>query len=157
MAASYYRAGSSVSQHLAELYRRYGTHVYRASYFIADPPSKSQGVYSPWRGAEGYPETIGGVQVTAVRDLGTGLDTRQADGKAILPWTPGDMMVTFWTEGGGSLTLRASATEPKLKYYLEVVGDDAEVAGKLADRLEAAVEGELVQPGKHGLKPRPLN
>lgn len=57
------------------------------------------------------------------RDLGVGLDTREADHQPRLPWRAGDMMVTLGLAQRGStatLTLRASGTEPKLKYYLEV-------------------------------------
>jgi phosphoglucomutase len=56
-------------------------------------------------------------------------------------------MITFTLEGPATLTLRASGTEPKLKYYLETRDDVA-----LADRLQAAVERELVQPERHGLR-----
>jgi phosphomannomutase len=154
MAASYYRAGSSVAQRLAQLYQKYGAHIYRAGYYIADPPSRSQGVFAALRQGGQYPATIGGVKVTGVRDLGTGLDTTTPDQKPTLPWTPGDMMVTFYTEHGGTLTLRASATEPKLKYYLEVAGGDAAAAEAVAGQLEGGIEA-LVQPQVYGLKPRP--
>ena len=56
--------------------------------------------------------------------------------------------------GGGVLTLRASATEPKLKYYLEVVGTDADAAAATADALEAAVDAQLVRPDEAGLRRR---
>lgn len=37
-----------------------------------------------------------------------------ADGRAVLPWTPGNLMITY-TLPGGWVTIRASGTEPKLK------------------------------------------
>lgn len=55
-------------------------------------------------------------------------------------------MVTYTLAGGAWITLRASGTEPKLKYYLEASSSAAE-----ADRLVAAVEAELVQPEAAGL------
>ena len=157
---------------------------------------------------------IGPLEVESVRDLGTGVDTGTADGKPTLPWTPGDMMITFrlaggdqpavspessclftgisldsitllalfhpnrvdcyqtrgasepqsarendttpsirhskhtsqayhlnrdildsgtLLTGGAELTLRASGTEPKLKYYLEVRDEDREVAEAAAE------------------------
>lgn len=99
-------------------------------------------------------QSVGGVKVVGVRDLGTGLDTTQPDRKAVLPWVPGDMMLTLYFEGNGVLTLRASATEPKLKYYLEVQGSDRESAETLASQLEAAITEELVQPQAAGIKMR---
>lgn len=99
-------------------------------------------------------QSVGGVKVVGVRDLGTGLDTTQPDSKAVLPWTAGDMMVTFFFEGGGALTLRASATEPKLKYYLEIKGSERAAAEALASQVESAITDELVQPQLAGLKLR---
>jgi phosphomannomutase len=89
-----------------------------------------------------------------VRDLGTGVDTTQPGGAAVLPWAPGDMMLTLYLQGGGALTLRASATEPKLKYYLEVKGSERGAAEAAADAVEAAVTAELVRPREAGLKMR---
>ena len=80
-----------------------------------------------------------------------GLDTSQPDSKATLPWTAGDLNITLAFEVGATLTLRASGTEPKLKYYLEVSGGNAE---EVADKLEAAVGAELVRPEETGLAPR---
>lgn len=64
-------------------------------------------------------------------------------------------MITFSLEGPATLTLRASGTEPKLKYYLEAAGgggsEGAAAAAELAARLERAIEEELVQPQQHGL------
>lgn len=54
-------------------------------------------------------------------------------------------MITYTLQGGAWITLRASGTEPKVKFYLEA--DSAEVA----DALEAAVAVELVQPETSGL------
>lgn len=65
-------------------------------------------------------QALAGVEVTGVRDLDSGLDTAQAQGRSRLPWQKGDLMLTLTLDNVHSLTLRASGTEPKLKYYLEV-------------------------------------
>ena len=65
-------------------------------------------------------QEIAGEEVTAVRDLDSGLDTAQAEGRSRLPWQKGDLMITFTLDNVHTITLRASGTEPKLKYYLEV-------------------------------------
>lgn len=66
-------------------------------------------------------QALAGVEVTAVRDLDSGLDSAQAEGRSRLPWHKGDLMLTFTLDNVHTLTLRASGTEPKLKYYLEVI------------------------------------
>lgn len=65
-------------------------------------------------------QALAGVEVTAVRDLDSGLDSAQAEGRSRLPWKKGDLMLTFTLDNVHTITLRASGTEPKLKYYLEV-------------------------------------
>ena len=61
-------------------------------------------------------------------------------------------MITYSLEGPAIITLRASGTEPKLKYYLEAFCPDEEQSRQLAERLQAAVAAELVQPEVHGLR-----
>ncbi|KAL4452333.1 hypothetical protein ABPG75_007995 [Micractinium tetrahymenae] len=149
LAADVYARGGTLVAHWQRLRQRYGAFEYRSSYFVANPPSKSVAVFERLRAAP--PVAVGGCAVRAVRDLGTGVDTSQPDGKAVLPWQPGDLMITYYLEGA-VLTLRASGTEPKLKYYLEACCEAGEEASqRLADQLEAAVAAELVQPDVHGL------
>ncbi|GAX75901.1 hypothetical protein CEUSTIGMA_g3344.t1 [Chlamydomonas eustigma] len=152
LAASLYAEGKTVASHLVDLSQRYGSFVYRASYFIADQPSKSKAVFEHLRGTIGqYPKAVGGVPVLSVRDMGMGIDTQQPDGIPVLPWREGDMMLTFRLEGGACITLRASGTEPKLKYYLEVSGSDVEALKSTADLLEQAVADEIIQYKERGL------
>lgn len=90
--------------------------------------------------------------MTAVCDLGTGLDTAQPDQQARLPWSPGDKFICFSLERDGVVTIRASGTEPKLKFYLEVREDDEADARQLADALAAAVRSDVLQPQRFGFK-----
>eukprot|EP00198_Chlamydomonas_reinhardtii_P000549 XP_001689884.1 phosphoglucomutase [Chlamydomonas reinhardtii] len=158
LAAHTYGSGRTLDELLRGLYDRYGFFDYRSGYFITDA-AKSRAVFNDLRGGGGfegrtavYAKDVAGVGVTSVRDLGTGLDTAQPDGRAVLPWQSGDMMITYGLEGAATLTLRASGTEPKLKYYLEVKGSDAAAAAALADRLVGGLAEELVGLSRHGLK-----
>ncbi len=63
---------------------------YRSGYFVAQPPWRSREVFDRLRA--GYPQTVGGQKVLAVRDLGTGLDTAEEGG-----WAEG------WDEAGSAL------------------------------------------------------
>lgn len=58
-------------------------------------------------------QDVGGIAVSSVRDLGSGIDTAQPDGQPRVPHSPSDMMITYSLTNGGTLTLRASGTEPK--------------------------------------------
>ncbi len=66
-----------------------------------------------------YPRQLGSYPIASVRDLNTGLDSSQMDGKATLPMSKDSQMITFLLENGVVLTVRTSGTEPKLKYYAE--------------------------------------
>jgi Phosphomannomutase len=74
-------------------------------YFSQYPPSLLNGKYS----------------VTRVRDLTTGYDSGTADHKATLPTSKSSEMITFTFDNGLVATLRTSGTEPKIKYYTELV------------------------------------
>ncbi|KAI3438192.1 hypothetical protein D9Q98_000629 [Chlorella vulgaris] len=150
LAADVYARGETLAQHWQALRQRYGAFEYRSGYFVADRPGLSQAVFARLRSA--VPSSLGGHAVTAIRDLGTGVDTGQPDGQAVLPWQAGDLMITYSLGQDAMITVRASGTEPKLKYYLETFCRDASQSRQLADQLEAAVEQELVQPQAHGLK-----
>lgn len=69
-----------------------------------------------------YPSTIcdGKYHIKSVRDLTTGHDSTQPDGKAVLPTSRSSHMITFAFANGVMLTLRTSGTEPKVKYYSEM-------------------------------------
>lgn len=69
-----------------------------------------------------YPASIrsGQFPISTVRDLTTGIDTCQSDGKSLLPSSKSSQMITFTFENGAVITLRTSGTEPKIKYYAEM-------------------------------------
>lgn len=56
--------------------------------------------------------------------LGLGTDTRQPDGRTVLPWQADDMMITYFLEGGARLTLRASGVHHQRETYTEPCGVD---------------------------------
>lgn len=75
-----------------------------------------------------YPGHVhnGKYAISTVRDLTTGIDTCQKDGKALLPPSKSSQMVTFTFENGAVITLRTSGTEPKIKYYAEMCASSTE-------------------------------
>jgi phosphomannomutase len=58
---------------------------------------------------------------------------------------PRSNLVTFEAEDGGRLTARPSGTEPRIKFYLELVGraDDTAAVGPARARLEE--EGQALR------------
>lgn len=70
-----------------------------------------------------YPTGIidGQYKIIGIRDLTTGYDNTQPMNKAILPVSTSTQMITFNFDNGLVATLRTSGTEPKVKYYTELV------------------------------------
>ena len=64
-------------------------------------------------------------------------------------------MVTFTLENGSIATLRASGTEPKIKYYIEFITEPGkeDIHGIVDDfaKFENDVVDSLLQPVKYGL------
>jgi phosphoglucomutase/phosphopentomutase len=125
--ASYLRVkeGKSLCEKLDQLYETYGYHYSLNSYFLCYEPEKIVKIFERMRNWEGkkdeYPSFIldGKYKIASIRDLTTGVDTAQPDGKSLLPMSKSSQMITFTLENDTVITLRTSGTEPKIKYYSE--------------------------------------
>lgn len=118
-------AGQTLSDKLSELYEIYGYHYTITSYHFCYDPVVIERIFNRIRTLEGdqYPKAIGvggKYAIESIRDLTTGYDSSQPDGKAILPSSKSSQMITFSFENGAVITLRTSGTEPKIKYYAEM-------------------------------------
>jgi len=139
---AYYKArGISLTDKLEELYKQYGyclntlhSYEFEGSAGFA----RMQELMSRFR--EGM-EAIGGRRVSSVLDYSRGLDG-----------LPKSDVLKFLLEGGCSVVVRPSGTEPKLKLYISVSAESREAAkaaeAELAADLEKAVKGN--QDGKTG-------
>ena len=86
---------------------------------------------------------------------GEGYDSSRPDKKPILP-TSGAHMLTYTFETFNAVvTLRTSGTEPKLKYYVEVVGETQQVSKERASQVAASVIKYMLEPEKNGLTRKP--
>ena len=122
---SFYAArGIRLTDQLAKLYERYGycrntLHSYQFEGSVGF--AKMQGIMAAFR--QGI-STFGGKAVEKVLDYSAGLDG-----------LPKADVLKFYLDGGTTLVVRPSGTEPKLKLYLSVTAkDEAEAA-----RIEQAI------------------
>jgi phosphomannomutase len=155
MAAWLAAKGLTLSQQLQNVFAEYGVHTCQSSYVISPSPATTREMFTAMKDSHGaFPTSIGGCKVIAVRDLVDGTDTRTADGRAALPTSTVSPMITFFFEGDVVLTIRASGTEPKIKYYCEARGTDE---SENRTRIDAIVKDALtsvVKVEQFGFKPR---
>ena len=143
----------TLMQRLKQLYERYGYSGMVNSYYFCYEQATFSAIFQRIRTLQngGYPTSIGPYKVTSVRDIPLGIDTLQTDGASLLPVVTDSFMLTLRLEGGSTVTLRNSGTEPKLKYYVECVGSSEEEAKRKCEELASFVLPELMQPDVHGL------
>uniref|UniRef100_A0A183E5B4 PGM_PMM_IV domain-containing protein n=1 Tax=Gongylonema pulchrum TaxID=637853 RepID=A0A183E5B4_9BILA len=94
--------------------------LFRNSYWLVPNQKAQKNVFEKMRKDKKYPQKIGKYDVKYVRDLTTGYDNEQAGNKPILPISTSSEMITFTLPDGSWITVRASGTEPKIKYYIEL-------------------------------------
>lgn len=155
LAAWLKKEGQSLSSQLLTVYKKYGFHLVKSSYYIVPSPTVTKRLFSELRADNNYPKKIGSENVKYVRDLTTGYDNQQPNYKAILPLSTSSEMVTLTLENGSIATLRASGTEPKVKYYIELITEPGkeDVSSVLDElnKLEKDVIETLLQPAKYNL------
>ena len=157
-ASKLYDKGSSLGQYLHSLYTKYGYHISNDSYYLCFDPPTILTIFRALRD-NGYPSTCGKYKIVDVRDVTTGYDSSFEDKKSVLPTDPSCQMLTFSFDNGCVGTLRTSGTEPKIKYYTEIISPPGSelsremLAEQLLDLKNTLIE-TFLQPEKHGLKPK---
>lgn len=160
MAAALRRASPprTVSERMDELYAKYGHFCQNNSYYKIYEPGKMAQIFERLRNGGKYWERVGEYEIENIRDLTTGHDSSQPDGRAVLPCSSSSQMITYDFRNGCVATFRGSGTEPKLKYYIEMAGKpgvpraDAQAA---VDRMASVLVQEMLQPDANGLEACP--
>ncbi len=147
---AYYKArGIGLAERLEELYRDYGCYLntqHSYEFEGAEGFRKMQEIMGKFRekalkaekrGKEGWSEgqsreeglSFGGRKVIRVLDYAKGLDG-----------LPKSDVLKFLLEGGSSVVIRPSGTEPKLKVYISVNGGSRSEAAEIEKRVAGDVE-----------------
>lgn len=136
MTAYYKSQGKNLVEVLDSLYEKYGYYRCTQKGFTFEGQSgmaKIKGIMETLR--QNPPKQVDTLKVVLIKDYGTSTATDTLSGKTSEIALPKSNVLAFHLEGGSSLIVRPSGTEPKIKIYLEAVGKDAEDAQKLLDSL----------------------
>ncbi len=130
--AAYYRSiGSSIKERLEAIYSQYGRYLNKVDSFEFPGLSgmdKMAGIMASLR--QTPPTEIGGYKVTKVTDY---TKTEQTG-------LPSANVLVYGLEGGATVIVRPSGTEPKIKTYFTTLGADLAQAQAQKDALAQALK-----------------
>ena len=130
--------GKNILDALDGIYKTYGNYLsYVESVELtgADAMEKAANMMAQLR--ENAPATIGGAAVTEIRDYKSSVAKNLASGTTETINLPSSNVLEFILGTSGSVIVRPSGTEPKVKFYYTAVGKTKEEAQKLLDAMQA--------------------
>lgn len=136
MAAALKMQGKTILDALHDLYERYGyflSKVQSIELTGADAMEKAANMMANLR--SNAPASIGGAQVTAVRDYKSRIEKNALTGEETPITLPKSNVLEFILGDKGSLIARPSGTEPKVKFYYTAVGKNKNEAQELLDAM----------------------
>lgn len=171
-----YHKGMTLSKHMQTLYDKYGEfvsnngeslHPWRkvsneaklnslSGYFILKDPSVVPQIMDVMTCKGQFNlKIVGSYEVESIRYLGEpAYDSTTPDNLPTLATSKSSPMMTIRFTNGTVAQFRASGTEPKFKYYIEMKGKvgvpRATIEADLKEMVDLILK-ELVQPEKHGL------
>ena len=128
--------GKTLTDRLEELYAILGRYQEKTVSLVMpglDGLEKMRGIMARLR--QTMPETLGGLRVLRCRDYAAGIARTPAGEREELPMRGSDVLY-YELEGDCRLVVRPSGTEPKIKIYLLVRGEDAETCERRVSALE---------------------
>lgn len=143
LAASLKREGKSLIDALEDIYKTYGyylAHVQSVELTGADAMEKAASMMTKLR--DNAPNTIGGAPVSVVKDYKSGVATTVKTGNVEKILLPQSNVLEFVLGKSGSVIVRPSGTEPKVKFYYTAVGDSLTKAKQLLDRMIKQISRE---------------
>ena len=130
--AAYYRSiGSSIKERLEEIYKQYGRYLNKVDSFEFPGLSgmdKMAGIMTDLR--NNPPKDFAGYAVTKVTDYTKPEETG----------LPSANVLIYTLDGGMSVVVRPSGTEPKIKTYFTTLGKDLAEAQAVKDKLAEALK-----------------
>ena len=144
LAAALKREGKNLAEHMDALYSRFGWHEARVlSCELQGPDAMeiSAGFMAQMR--RELPKAACGIAVTSVTDYQTRVTRDLVHGTEEAVTLPRSNVLVLQLGEKGTVILRPSGTEPKVKIYLTAVDADRAAALKLLDDMAAEMSGYL--------------
>ena len=138
----YYREkGSSLAEQMENIYKKYGYYLEYVESVVMegkDGLEKIGAVMEDLR--TNTPSTVAGKRVIAVRDYKTSIRTELESGKTEKILLPPSNVIYLELEDGNNFVVRPSGTEPKIKLYCLLRGNDRADAESLKELIKADIQ-----------------
>lgn len=144
LAAKLKRQGKTLLGRMRELYEEFGWHETKVlSVELQGPQAMQLAADFMAKLRAELPQTLGGVQVTRCTDYLARRSENRLTGEVSAVELPKSNVLSFELGGQGSVIIRPSGTEPKIKFYLTAVASERARAQALLEALERDVRGFL--------------
>lgn len=138
----YYREkGITLSEQMENIYKKYGYYVEYVESVVMegmDGSAKISGIMDNLR--KNTPQSVAGKKVVAVRDYETSVRTELEGGKTEDILLPKSNVIYLELEDGNNFVVRPSGTEPKIKLYCLMRGDDKAEAEALVEAVKTDIK-----------------
>jgi phosphomannomutase len=131
-------SGSTLWEYLEDLYKKYGYFREALVSFVKKGKKGAEEIDHIMNQLRSNPPTlIDGSAVNRIQDYKAGKEKRLSEGKEQDLSLPSSNVLIFYTEDGSKIAARPSGTEPKIKYYISVKGDQSyELLGEKIERIK---------------------
>jgi phosphoglucomutase len=145
MAACYKKQGLTLVDAMDRLYNQYGFYFEKLESFTFEGISGMETMQNLMKTIrENPPVNIGGLHVQTIRDYF--LSRQYENGTASPIQLPSSDVMGFFLEGGSSVIVRPSGTEPKLKVYYSLVCADQATSWELFLQVSRSIHTLLQVP-----------
>lgn len=141
MALFYREKGISLAQHMENIYKKYGYYLEYVESVVMegiDGSEKIQGIMDMLR--SNPPKSVGGKEVLFVRDYQTSVRSEVATGKTEEILLPKSNVIYLELSDGNNFVVRPSGTEPKIKLYCMLRGNDKKEAEELLQAVKEDIK-----------------
>ena len=145
MTLYYKEKGSSLAEQLDNIYDKYGYYLEYVESVVMegmDGSAKIAGIMENLR--NNPPKKVAGKKVLAVRDYKTSIRTEVESGKTEKIDLPVSDVIYLELADGNNFVVRPSGTEPKIKLYCLLRGEDKADAEKLMEAVKKDIK-EIVK------------
>ena len=144
LAAALKREGKNLAEHMDALYSRFGWHEARVlSCELQGPDAMEISAGFMAQMSRELPKAVCGIAVTSVTDYQARVTRDLVHGTEEAVTLPKSNVLVLQLGEKGTVILRPSGTEPKVKIYLTAVDTDRAAAMKLLDDMAAEMSGYL--------------